>query len=109
MSNHKAPCSGSGSNDLHRLIGVNASLLQELWQLPFACFIFPHVYAKLAYFAGWNVFAFLYPVVLALCLIESIPVVHRAAMMRSHCGISFVLVTPTKTAVLYIHHRPNRV
>lgn len=77
---------------------------------PLACFIFPHIHVKLACFAGWNVFSFLYSVVPALGLTESIPVFPRAAMMKSHCGIRFILVTPhNDSSAIKPPLRPNRV
>ena len=68
----------------------------------FSCIF--HIYAKLAYFAGWHIFSFLYYVAPASGLTKSMPVINGIGMIKSnqlcicdHCKGSGVLQVPVRS------------
>lgn len=60
-----------------------------------------HIYAKLAYFAGRNMFSFLHYVAPSSSLTKSMPVINGVGMIKSNCGTNCAYATCAKTVVLY--------
>lgn len=60
-----------------------------------------HIYAKLAYFAGRNLFSFLYYVAPASSRSKSMPVINGIGMIKSNCGTNCAYGTTAEAVVLY--------